>query len=157
MNSNTRIIMAGPAESKVVGELVYSLLMELFAGQGHHYSLDKMQSTAEELLVPGSGVWSLLAINGDEVVGMINVNECAAIYAGGKFGEITELYIKPEFRSKQIGEKLITAASGFAEERGWGVLEVGAPDVPRCQRTVNFYLKNGFSEVGPRLELEVNG
>ena len=31
-------------------------------------------------------------------------------------------------------------------------VEVGAPDVPRWQRTVNFYLKEGFVEVGPRLK-----
>lgn len=29
--------------------------------------------------------------------------------------------------------------------------EVGAPAVPRFQRTVNFYVRNGFVEVGPRL------
>ena len=74
---------------------------------------------------------------------------------GSKFGEITELYIKPEFRSKRIGEELISQAKRFARERGWNALEVGAPDLPRSQRTVNFYLRNGFSEIGPRLELNV--
>ena len=156
MSFDTRIVMAGPAESKVVGELVHCLLMEFFAEQSHLFPLEKMQKAAAELLLPGSGVWSFLAIDGDEIIGMININECAAIYAGGKFGEITELYIKPEFRSKQIGEKLIAQATDFAKERAWDVLEVGAPDVPRCQRTVNFYLKNGFSEIGPRLELDVH-
>ena len=29
--------------------------------------------------------------------------------------------------------------------------EVGAPAVPRFQRTVNFYVRNGFIEVGSRL------
>jgi GNAT superfamily N-acetyltransferase len=94
-------------------------------------------------------------MNGDEVVGMINLNECAAIYVGGKFGEVTELYVKPDFRSQKIGEQLIAKASGFARERGWSVLEVGAPDAPRSQRTVNFYLNNGFSEIGPRLEINL--
>ncbi len=31
------------------------------------------------------------------------------------------------------------------------MLEVGAPSVPKWQRTVDFYLRNGFEEVGPRL------
>ncbi len=155
MKSDIRIEMASPADSEMVGELVFSLLNELFAEQSHLFPIEKLKKAAAKLLVPESGVWSFLAMIGDDVVGMINLNECSAIYAGGKFGEITELYVKPEFRSQEIGEKLISWAKDFARERAWEVLEVGAPDVPRCQRTVNFYLKNGFSEVGPRLEIDV--
>jgi len=153
MSSNLKITKATPADADIVGLLVYSLLMEFFSEQSHLFPLEKMQKAAAELLLPGTGVWSFLALKGNEVVGMINLNECAAIYAGGKFGEITELYIKPEYRSEKIGEKLISQARDFACEKGWEILEVGAPDVPRCQRTVNFYLNNGFSEIGPRLEL----
>lgn len=155
MKFDIKIKMASPSDSDVVGELVYSLLMEFFAEQSHLFPIEKMKNAAAELLLPGSGVWSFLAIDGDNVVGMINLNECSAIYAGGRFGEITELYIKPDFRSKKIGEKLISRAKEFAKEKAWEVLEVGAPDVPRCQRTVDFYLKNGFSEIGPRLEIDV--
>ena len=155
MNFEIRIVKAKPSDSKIVGGLVYDLLIEFFADQSHLFPLEKMEKAAADLLIPDSGVWSFLAINGNEVIGMINLNECSAIYAGGKFGEITELYIKPAFRSKNVGEKLILRAKEFAKERSWEILEVGAPDVPRCQRTVNFYLKNGFSEIGPRLEIDV--
>ena len=149
------IIEASPADSGLVGQLVYDLLIELFPDEGHLFPLEKMKQAAGELLPSGSGVWSLLARIENETVGMINLNECSAIYAGGKFGEITEMYVKPNFRSKDIGEKLISAAKAFAAKREWNVLEVGAPDVPRCQNTVNFYLRNGFSEIGPRLESNV--
>ena len=155
MKFDIDIVMASPADSEVVAELVYSLLMEFFSEQSHLFPIEKMKNAAAELLIPGSGVWSFLAMNGNDVVGMINLNECAAIYAGGRFGEITELYIKPEFRSKKVGEKLISKAKDFAREKKWETIEVGAPDVPRCQRTVNFYLRNGFSEIGPRLEINV--
>ncbi|MFP6745114.1 MAG: hypothetical protein VCB77_08015, partial [Alphaproteobacteria bacterium] len=37
----------------------------------------------------------------------------------------------------------------FRPKLGWLELEVGAPDVPRWQRTVDFYLGYGFKEVGP--------
>ncbi len=155
MNLEIKVVAASPADAEVVGELVYSLLLELFAEHSHLFPLEKMQKAAAELLPSGSGVWSFLAMNGNDVVGMINLNECSAIYAGGKFGEITELYVKPEFRSGKIGELLISRAREFARGRAWEVLEVGAPDVPRCQRTLDFYLENGFSEVGPRLEMAV--
>jgi hypothetical protein len=54
-----------------------------------------------------------------------------------------------------VGELLISRAREFARGRAWEVLEVGAPDVPRCQRTVDLYLENGFSEVDLRLEMAV--
>ena len=155
MNFERNVVMAKPTDSDVVGELVYALLFEFYADQSHLFPLEKMKKAAAELLGTESGVWSFLAMSGGEVVGIINLNECCAIYAGGKFGEITELYIKPRFRSKNIGEDLISQAKRFAKERGWSVLEVGAPDMPRCRGTVNFYIKNGFSEIGPRLELHV--
>ena len=79
--------MAKPADSEVVGELVYALLIEFYADQSHLFPLEKMKQAAAELLKPESGVWSFLAKNGSEIVGMINLNECSAIYAGGKFGE----------------------------------------------------------------------
>jgi hypothetical protein len=39
--------------------------------------------------------------------------------------------------------------------RHWSMIEVGAPDVPRWQSTVDFYLRRGFVEVGPRLYREL--
>jgi hypothetical protein len=104
MNLEIKVVAANPADAEVVGELVYSLLLELFAEHSHLFPLEKMQKAAAELLPPDSGVWSFLAMNGNDVVGMINLNECSAIYAGGKFGEITELYVKPEFRSSSLSD-----------------------------------------------------
>ncbi|MCG8354004.1 MAG: GNAT family N-acetyltransferase, partial [Kiloniellales bacterium] len=69
------------------------------------------------------------------------------------FGEITELYIDPRYRSSGLGATMIEAAERVARERGWPRLEVGAPDVPRWQRTVDFYTRYGFVQVGPRLKL----
>ena len=81
--------------------------------------------------------------------------ECAAIYAGGRFGEISEFYVVPDFRSKGVGALMIEVAVAFGHERGWPHIAVGAPSVPIWQRTVDFYLSCGFDEVGPRLELRI--
>jgi len=81
----------------------------------------------------------------------MTLNECAAIYAGGKFGEISELYVCPEMRSKGIARQFLDHAQIEAVDRGWKRIEVGAPGQPEWQRTLNFYLHNGFEEVGPRL------
>ena len=50
---------------------------------------------------------------------------------------------------------LIEAAVVLGRERGWPNIEVGAPSVPAWQRTVDFYLRSGFEEVGPRLDLTI--
>lgn len=153
MEIQVEIAHAKANETEQVATLVYELLFELFPDQKHHFPPEKLNHAAAILLQPNNDVWSFLAKHQGDIIGMINLNECAAIYAGGKFGEITEMYIKPEYRSSGIGELLIQRSKEFAQERSWTVLEVGAPDVPRYQRTVDFYKRTGFNEVGPRLEM----
>ena len=92
----------------------------------------------------------------DRDVGVVMLNECAAIYAGGRFGEISELYVVPDARSKKVGALLIEAAAAFGRTRGWPFIEVGAPSVPVWQRTVDFYLKLAFEEIGPRLQITLD-
>jgi GNAT superfamily N-acetyltransferase len=143
---------AAPTEFARVAHLVFELLSELFPEIG--YKRDACIEAAETLLKDGSSVWSFLASTHDERdVGVVTLNECAAIYAGGRFGEVSELYVAPEYRSKGVGAQLIEAAAAFGRDRGWPEIEVGAPKLPAGQRTINFYLRHGFEEIGPRLDL----
>ena len=154
MHPEIAIRQASPEHAGRVGRLVYELLVELYPDLG--YSRDRCVETARKLLAGGEGVWSFLAMTEDRRdVGVVTLNECAAIYSGGRFGEISELYVVPEFRSKGVGAQLIEAAVSFGRERGWPDIEVGAPGVPAWQRTVDFYLRHGFYEVGPRLDLQI--
>ena len=86
----------------------------------------------------------------------VMLNECAAIYANGLFGEITELYVEPANRSCGVAPSLISAAVDLGRRKGWTRLEVGAPDQPRWSRTLAFYLEEGFVEVGPRLKRAID-
>jgi GNAT superfamily N-acetyltransferase len=100
------------------------------------------------------GVWAFLAEDDQgRAAGVLTLNECASIYAGGKFREISELNVAPQFRAEGVGQKLLGEAVRFGREQMWGRLEVGAPDVPRWDRTVSFYRNHDFAEVGPRLSL----
>jgi GNAT superfamily N-acetyltransferase len=72
---------------------------------------------------------------------------------GGRFGEICELYVVPDYRSKGVGALLIEAAVSFGRKRGWLGIEVGTPSAPTWQRTIDFYRRHGFEEVGPSLDL----
>ena len=155
MKSGVFVEQARPEDFERVGQLTYELLAELYPELG--YARDACVDTARTLLTGRHGVWSFLATeHGDRDVGVVMLNECAAIYAGGRFGEISELYVVPERRSQNVGARLTDAAVAFARERDWPFLEVGAPSVPRWQRTVDFYLERGFEEVGPRLYLTLD-
>ena len=149
---STGIRQATGEDGSIVGRLLHDLLAELSGQASPERSVERISETARQLLDGDALVWGLLAFDGQErAVGVIMLNECAATYAGGRFGEITELYVVPAQRGSGVGAELIRAAERFGRARGWPRLEVGAPDLPRWQATVDFYLRSGFNEVGPRL------
>jgi GNAT superfamily N-acetyltransferase len=133
--------------------LVARLLEELAGAGGVCPGLADLTAAARRLFEAG-GYDALLALDPqDRPVAVLTLNECGAIYALGRFGEIAEFYVAPGLRSSGLGARMVAAALEQARARGWTRLEVGAPDVPRWQRTVDFYRRCGFIEVGPRLRL----
>ena len=156
MTSSIVVHQAGSNDAERVGQLAYNLIAELYPDT--EFKQEFFTDAARALLDRGVGVWAFLATADDaRDVGLVTLNECAAIYAGGHFGEISELYVVPDYRSKRVGALLIETAVSFGRKRGWPNLEVGAPRPPAWQRTVDFYLRHGFEEVGPRLDLELDG
>ena len=97
-----------------------------------------------------------LAMDQEEAVGLMTLTESQAIYAGGKFGIIDEMYVLPSFRSSAIGQAMIDLAKGIGMEKGWKRIDVTAPTDKRWQRTVDFYRKNGFEHTGPKLKLQLD-
>jgi GNAT superfamily N-acetyltransferase len=152
-----RVRRATAADHDRVTSLVLRLLSELFDPVACGYSRETLAPAVEKLIRDGSGSWALLAhLDQEAPVGILTLNECTAIYAFGRFGEISELYVEPGHRSAGVGAALVDEAIRFGRERGWSLLEVGAPDVPKWQRTVDFYLRHGFSVVGPRLTRDID-
>jgi GNAT superfamily N-acetyltransferase len=156
MTDNEIIVaIATPDEYDMVGSKVFELLTELFPDETS-YQRDKCIVVARNLLSKNSPVWAFVAKNSnDELVGVLTLNECAAIYSYGNFGEISELYVESAERSSGVGAKLIEAATEFGRNKGWPELEVGAPPVPEWQKSVDFYIRQGFVKGGPRLSLSL--
>ena len=147
---------AGAEDSGTVAELVYALICELTPGKADAELLAGHRKAAAAHIGKNEGYWAFVAeAPEDGAVGVITLNECTAIYAEGRFGTITELYITPAYRSQGVGALLLDRALAFGKARGWARLEVGAPDQPRWSRTVDFYRRQGFVEVGPRLKRSV--
>lgn len=135
-------------DAPTVAAFVHALLAELSGGSPP--ALTEVTRHAEAVLAEGNVV-ALIAFRDVLPIGVMTLNECAAIYAGGKFGEISELYVSPEMRSQGIAQQLLDHAQIEALARGWKRIEVGAPGQPEWRRTLAFYLRNGFVEIGPRL------
>jgi GNAT superfamily N-acetyltransferase len=151
-----QIRRAGPQDADLIGDLVASLLDELYGPDYGEERLPIYRAAAAELL-PAEDIYAaFLAITAKgKPVGLLTLSQCVAVYAGGRFGEINEFYVMPPWRKSGLGRALIAAATGEALRRGWPALEVGAPDLPRWQPTFEFYRRCGFTEIGPRLELRI--
>lgn len=144
--------VATPDETEIVARYVHALLDELSGGKAP--AIEQVTRHTRDVL--GSDrVVALLALHDDGPVGVMTLNECMAIYAGGLFGEISELYVEPGARSQGIAPCLLDAAKEEARARGWTRIEVGAPAQPAWRRSLSFYLANGFEEVGPRLRIRI--
>ena len=150
-----QIIQASAEDFNAVSNLIVELLNELEPGTEDKISSMNLPSVTKELMAKGK-IWSFLATDKNTFIGVITLHECAAIYAGGIFGEISELYVKPCFRSSFIGKRLIDAGVAFGKKRGWMRLEVGTPPFEKWHKTIKFYKKNKFVNTGLRLRRIIN-
>lgn len=88
--------------------------------------------------------------------GFITLNEGTSMYAGGTFGVIREFYVTGGKRSSGVGTALLQRAMECARSKGWKRLEVTPPHKEEWKRTYDFYMREGFVEVGPRLKANLN-
>ncbi|WP_408734214.1 GNAT family N-acetyltransferase [Paraburkholderia bannensis] len=71
-----------------------------------------------------------MALDVGRAVGVLLLSEGYAMFARGAFGQITELYVRPELRSASIAARLLEQAVAHARDRGWHRIDVGAPRQP---------------------------
>ncbi|PKK83179.1 MAG: hypothetical protein CVT49_09710 [candidate division Zixibacteria bacterium HGW-Zixibacteria-1] len=147
-----KIIRAGIDKAEFVIEYVNRLLEELG---------DEPQTSAEADIEKIVDAWRenenrftvfIACDMNDQPAGVITLAECFAIYAGGNYGIINELYVSPEFRSREVGRRLLDTVKEYAVERGWKRIDVTAPSGERWIRTVKFYEREGFIFTGPKLK-----
>jgi len=131
--------------------LVELLLLELAEGGDEFTGLDRARTLAD-LARQGDRFLALLARDDSgEPAGVLTLTETFAIFAGGTYGVIDELYVAPGHRSAGLGRRLLDAAAAIGRERGWRRLDVTAPPGDAWRRSVAFYEKNGFVFTGPKL------
>ncbi|OAJ59365.1 hypothetical protein A6V36_27330 [Paraburkholderia ginsengiterrae] len=139
-------------DAPIVANLVKALFNELRDGA----MVPQYRSESiSDVLAETERSFGLLALDGSRAIGVLMLTEAVAIFAGGIFGQITELYVMPDFRSQGVAAMLVKSAAELGRARGWKRMDVGAPHQPRWSRSLNFYRSEGFVEVGPRLRLDL--
>ena len=84
------------------------------------------------------------------IVGFVALSEGHALYAEGAFGIVPELYVRPDYRSAGVGNRLLERARRLGVSRGWKRLEVTTPPLPQFDRALAFYEREGFAVTGGR-------
>lgn len=85
-----------------------------------------------------------------KTVGVANLCQSHALYAGGTFGIIQEFYVLPAYRSQDVGAALLGAVLSHARKERWTRVELCTPPIPEFARTLAFYERNGYSVTGGR-------
>lgn len=141
---------AGPEDAELAADFVYRLICELNGVKVDANLADYEKAFREFISNENNKIF--IASDDNKAVGVITAAQTIAIYVPGKFGVINELYVLPEYRSCGVGKQLVGKVIEFGRQQRWGRIEVGAPDREAWQRTVDFYFKEGFVEIGPRLK-----
>ena len=151
MTASVTIVRAGPGDRDQVLALVETLLRELEDEPDEFEGLDRTRVLRD--LAAAGDRWNAFLARGEggRIVGLATVVETFAIYAGGNYGVIDEMFVLPGERSRGTGACLIEAVKDYGRGRGWVRVDVTAPPGDHRRRTVRFYESQGFVFTGPKL------
>lgn len=136
--------------SIMVGELLTEIMEKIGADVFNFNRIDT-EKRASYLISEGK-YWVFIAHETETktIVGFVSLYESYALYSEGAYGTMPELYVKPKWRSKLVGQQLIHRVNKFAREKGWHRIEVTTPPLPEFEETLSFYQSNGFEISGGR-------
>ena len=135
--------------SVLVGGLLTEI-MDAIGVQALNFDLEETTARLEDFL-EREKYFAFVSRNGSgHAIGFVALYESHALYAEGSFGTISELYVRPEYRSNNVGLSLITRAKSFGKSRDWTRLEVTTSPLPQFDKTLEFYEREGFAITGGR-------
>ena len=153
MTKNISIQRATINDAHEVAVMVGELLNEIMNAIGIHAFNFSLAETTTRLkdFIEREKYFVFVAQNENAgPIGFIALYEGYALYAEGAFGTIPELFVRPEYRSNNVGLRLVQQAKAFGNSRGWKRLEVTTPPLPQFDNTLAFYEREGFAITGGR-------
>ena len=135
--------------------IILELLKDLYIELGEE--ADSIEFLSEDLLkdiLHNGQTQVLLAFKDEKSIGILTLTETQAIYAGGNYGIIDEMFVINEFRNTNIGKQLIDEACKIGKQKAWKRIAVTAPEANN-ERAVNFYEQNAFEFAGPKLKRKI--
>lgn len=136
--------------SVLVGELLGEI-MDKIGTKAFNFDCEQTEVRARNLISSGK-YWVFVARekSTNQVIGFVSLYESYALYSEGAYGTMPELYVKNNWRSTSVGQKLLREVMQFAREKDWHRIEVTTPPLPEFERTLSFYQNNGFEITGGR-------
>jgi GNAT superfamily N-acetyltransferase len=153
MNTDVSIQRANADDAQELAVMVRELLATIIDGIGvqvFNFDLEETTARLKDFLSREKYFVFVARNYSKDAIGFVALYESHALYAEGSFGTIPELYVRPEYRSKNVGLGLILQAKSFGVSRGWKRLEVTTPPLPQFDKTLAFYEREGFSITGGR-------
>ncbi len=89
----------------------------------------------------------------NEAVGYLSIGYKRTPFRKSRYLEVENIGVSPEFRSKGVGAMLIKKAKDWAKEHGYQRLAVSS--YFQNTKAIEFYKRNGFSEMDLGLEMEI--
>ncbi|BBF66595.1 GNAT family N-acetyltransferase [Acidithiobacillus sp. 'AMD consortium'] len=153
MTVNITIQRATINDAPEVAVMVGELLNEIMSTIGIHafkFSLDETMARLKDFIYREKYFVFVAQSENQSLVGFIALYESYALYAEGAFGTIPELFVRPGYRSQNVGQRLMEQAKKFGNSRGWKRLEVTTTPLPQFDKTIAFYEREGFAITGGR-------
>lgn len=153
MTAYITIKKAGLGDAHEVAVMVGELLNEIMSTVGvRAFDFNLEQTTARLKDFIGHDKYFVFIAQSTNTgpIGFVALAESHALYAAGTFGIIPEFFVRPGFRSQNVGFRLMERAAIFGKSRGWTRLEVTTPPLPQFEKTLAFYEREGFAITGGR-------
>lgn len=114
---------------------------------------EAMLGCARSLLGDPAAGALLVAQAGETIVGVLGASWQLALHVPGRYALIQDLWVHRDWRSRAVGGRLLAALFELARAQGMARAEVGLPreTFPAIGATEAFYLRNGFTPLGPRM------
>ena len=138
------------SQAEEIAKLAVCLTNEIIERTGiKHFDVDVPLAVSLCQSYVSSGLYNVIAaFDKDTIIGFGALCESRSLYAEGTFGIVQEFYVMPNYRSQDVGKELIKEIVKFAKNEKWKRLELCTPPLPVFDRTVAFYLANGFEVTG---------